>query len=149
MSALWDSRFLTLADTIAQWSKDPSTKVGAVIVNDKRIIMGVGYNGFPRGVDDSEESYADRELKHRMVVHAEANAILNARGSVEGCTLYVSPLPPCAECAKLIIQAGISKVIARAPSGTAMKRWGESFHTAGSMLNQADVVQHWELGDWT
>lgn len=149
MSILWRERFLTMAEHIAGWSKDPSTKVGAVIVNDKRIIMGVGYNGFPRGVDDSPEAYENRELKHRMVVHAEANAILNARGSVEGCTLYVSPLPPCAECAKLIIQAGITGVVARVPSDEAMKRWAESFHTAGSMLIEAGVRVHWSIGDIT
>lgn len=148
MSILWDERFLSLAGHIAGWSKDPSTKVGAVIVNDKRIIMGVGYNGFPRGVDDSPEAYADRELKHRMVVHAEANAILNARGSVEGCTLYVT-LPPCSECAKLLIQSGISKVIALYPGQKVMERWGDSFHTAGSMLIQAGVKVHWTVGDVT
>ena len=124
----WDKRFMDLAQHVAQWSKDPSTKVGAIIVDDKRRILGTGYNGFPRGVDDSEDRYNDRELKYRFVVHSELNAILNAVGPVEGCTLYVWPLFTCHDCAKLVIQAGIAKIISR--KDVHKERWGSSYETA-------------------
>ena len=73
----WDRRYLDIAKSVSQWSKDPSTKVGAVLVRDNRIVS-VGYNGFPEGVDDSEERYNNRELKYDLVVHAEVNAIISA-----------------------------------------------------------------------
>lgn len=110
----WHRRFLALADHVAQWSRDPSTKVGAVIVRPDRTIVSVGFNGFPRGVRDLLERYADRPTKYSMVVHAEANAILTAREPLHGYTLY-STLMTCNECAKLIIQAGISQVVAPRP----------------------------------
>ena len=78
----WDLRFLKLAHHVGQWSKDPSTKVGAVIVDAQRRVLGIGYNGFPRGVDDSPGRYHDRPTKLDMVVHAETNAIMNAVSSV-------------------------------------------------------------------
>lgn len=105
----WQERFYQLAQHVAQWSKDPSTKVGAVIVNDRRIVIGVGYNGFPRGVYDYEPRYNDRPTKYAHVVHAELNAIFNATESVRDCTLYVT-LAPCRECVKAIIQSGIKEV---------------------------------------
>lgn len=107
----WDLRLLSLAQHVSSWSKDPSTRVGAVIADTHHRILGIGYNGFPRGVADGAARYADRELKYQLVVHAELNAILNATRSVEGCTLYAWPVPVCAECAKAIIQSGISHVV--------------------------------------
>jgi dCMP deaminase len=108
--ANWDKRFLDLAEHVAQWSKDPRTKVGAVIVDEKKRVVSVGYNGFPRGVSDSEDRYEDRPTKHLFVAHAERNALDNAPLMVEGCTMYVALLP-CNECAKSIIQKGISRVV--------------------------------------
>ena len=110
----WDRRFLDLAEHIAQWSKDPRTKVGAVIVDEKKRVVSVGYNGFPRGVDDIPDRYEDRETKHLFVAHAERNALDNAPLMVDGCTLYV-PLLPCNECAKSIIQKGITRVVTYTP----------------------------------
>lgn len=110
----WDRRFLDLAEHIAQWSKDPRTKVGAVIVDEKKRVVSVGYNGFPRGVDDTPDRYEDRETKHLFVAHAERNALDNAPLMVDGCTLYV-PLLPCNECAKSIIQKGITRVVTYTP----------------------------------
>jgi len=118
----WDRRFLDLADHVAQWSKDPRTKVGAVIVDQKNRVVSIGYNGFPRGVDDSDKRYDNRALKHKLVAHAERNALDNAPLMVEGCTLYV-PLMPCNECAKSIVQKGITKVVTYYPD-----RSGEGFH---------------------
>lgn len=114
MKTDWDRRFLDLADHIAQWSKDPSTKVGAVIVNKDKQILSVGYNGFPRGVEDRQERYNEREMKYLFVAHAERNAMDNAFTDIRGSTLYTS-LCPCNECAKSIIQRGITRVITRPP----------------------------------
>lgn len=110
----WDERFLNLADHVSQWSKDPRTKVGAVIVDQKKRVISLGYNGFPRGVEDTPERYDDRPTKHLFVAHAERNALDNSPMSVEGCTLYV-PLVPCSECAKSIIQKGIARVVSYVP----------------------------------
>jgi len=109
----WDQRFLDLAAHISSWSKDPSTKVGAVIVNDKNHIISLGYNGLPRGVDDCEARYNHRDVKYKFVCHAERNAIDNAHTDVTGCTIYVT-LMPCNECAKSIIQRGIKRVVCKA-----------------------------------
>jgi dCMP deaminase len=110
----WSKRFMDLAEHIADWSYDPSTKVGAVVVDDRNRIISIGYNGFPRGVKDLEKRYEDRPTKHLFVAHAERNALDNSPMSVEGCTMYV-PLLPCNECAKSIIQRGIKKVVSYAP----------------------------------
>jgi dCMP deaminase len=111
----WDYRFMEMAKLVASWSKDPSTKVGAVIVDRDNIVQGMGYNGFPRGVDDSDERYQDREWKYPLVVHAEANAILNAGKRAKGARIYVWPtlmMPAaCPECAKLIVQSGVKQII--------------------------------------
>lgn len=111
----WSERFLDLANHIATWSKDPTTQVGCVIVDKQNRIVSIGFNGFPRGVKDLVERYDDRPTKHLFVAHAERNALDNAPLSVEGCTLY-SPLLPCNECAKSIIQKGIKKVISYKPT---------------------------------
>lgn len=110
----WDKRFMDLADHVSQWSKDPSTKVGAVIVNQDKQILSVGYNGFPRGVVDSPERYNHRETKYLFVAHAERNALDNAFTDIRGSTLYTS-LCPCNECAKSIIQKGVQRVVTRTP----------------------------------
>jgi dCMP deaminase len=105
---------MDLAEHIADWSYDPSTKVGAVVVDDRNRIISIGYNGFPRGVKDLAKRYEDRPTKHLFVAHAERNALDNSPMSVEGCTMYV-PLLPCNECAKSIIQRGIKKVVSYTP----------------------------------
>ena len=109
--ANWDLRFFGLAEHVAQWSKDPSTKVGAVIVNDLKQVLSLGYNGFPRGVNDMTSRYAERDQKLKLVAHAERNALDNAPFDVRGGTMYAT-LCPCNECAKGIIQRGIKRVVA-------------------------------------
>lgn len=135
----WDERFLALAEHVAQWSKDPSTKTGCVIVRPDRTVASVGYNGFPRRVRDSDKRLADRPVKYAMVVHAETNAVLSAYERLDGCTAYVHPWPPCSSCAGILIQAGIHRVVAPAPTDEQLERWGESFGYARIMLDEALV----------
>lgn len=110
----WDEYFMGVALLSAQRSKDPATQVGACIVNDRKRIVGIGYNGFPRGVEDDQFPWEKKSewlnSKYPYVVHAEPNAILNSTVSLENSTLYVT-LFPCNECAKLIIQSGIKEVV--------------------------------------
>lgn len=110
----WDTRFLELAQHVSGWSKDPSTKVGAVIANEQHQVLSIGYNGFPRGVEDRMSRYNDRDTKLLFVAHAERNALDNAFVDVRGATLYTS-LCPCNECAKSIIQKGIKRVVTQPP----------------------------------
>lgn len=106
----WVERYMEMAQFVAQWSRDPSTKVGAVIVDPfTRVVQGTGYNDFPRGVRHELHRYHDRGLKYALTVHAELNAILSAN-STQGCVLFVSSLFPCETCAGAIVQSGISCV---------------------------------------
>lgn len=120
----WDLRFLALAEHIAQWSKDPSTKTGAVIVRPDRTIAGMGYNGFPKGMPDKPEFYADRETKYSRVVHCEMNALMFCRDPLPlvGHTLYTTG-PSCDRCAVHMIQAGIRRFVYRNPTVEQFKRW--------------------------
>ena len=110
----WDEYFMGLAHLSALRSKDPSTQVGAAIVDENHRVVSVGYNGFPSGVSDADFPWQRvggvLESKYAFVVHAELNAILNSQRSVRGCTIYVS-LFPCNECAKATIQSGIKKIV--------------------------------------
>ncbi len=136
----WIFRYMRLAEQVATWSKDPSTKVGAIIVGNRGQIISQGYNGFPRGVKDLEERYQDRPTKYKYVVHAEMNAILNAlyNGSaVVGATLYVHALPVCNECAKAIIQSGIAHVVMDTKIN---ERWEEAWAITKRMFDEAGVT---------
>ncbi len=136
----WDEYFMGTALLAAKRSKDPNTQVGACIVNDKKRIMSIGYNGFPMGCDDDSfpwerEAENSFDTKYPYVCHAELNAILNNRGAnLEGSIIYVG-LFPCCECAKAIIQSGIKKVIYLSD------KYSESDSTRASkrMLNAAGV----------
>lgn len=134
----WDKRFLALAEHVACWSKDPSTRVGAVIARGKKIIS-LGFNGFPKGVDDSPLRYADRDLKNKMVVHAERNAIHFSKEDLTGATIYTWPFQPCSACAGDIIQEGISRVVAPKMSSDVASRWKEDCEIAETMFNEAGV----------
>ncbi|HLC89896.1 MAG TPA: dCMP deaminase family protein [Patescibacteria group bacterium] len=110
----WDECFIQMSHLIAQRSKDPSTQAGAVIVDQNNIVVGLGYNGFPRGCDDESFPWAREgdflDTKYAYVVHAEENAIYNANKETSGCKIYTT-LFPCNECAKTLIQSGIKEVI--------------------------------------
>lgn len=139
MLSKWDERFIELARLVAAWSKDPSTKVGAVIVRPDRTIASLGFNGFARGVDDTEERLNNRELKYPLTIHAEANALMSANEKLNGCTLYVTPLLPCHACAGLIIQSGISKVVAECGIVNNPDLWHSSFAIAKKQFEEAGV----------
>lgn len=137
----WDVRYLELARHISTWSSDPSRKVGAVAIGSKKQVLSQGFNGFCRGFDDSKERYANRELKLKFIVHAEANVIYNAAHSgvnLDGSTLYVWGCPICHECAKAIIQCGIRRVVM--PSMETPKSWVDSVAFGQELFAEAGVV---------
>jgi dCMP deaminase len=134
---LWDRRFLDLAAHVAQWSKDASTKVGAVITDSRKRIVSIGFNGYPANVDDSK--VPSREEKLRRTIHAERNAILFAVRDLAGCTIYVTH-HPCAGCMATIIQAGIMRVVFPAPQGDFADRWKDDIRSAQEMAIEAEVI---------
>lgn len=138
----WDVRYIELAYKVSEWSKDPSTKIGCVVVGDKGQVLAQGYNGFPRGIEDSKERLNDRETKLKYVVHGEMNAIYNAcyNGiSLEGSTMYVTGLPTCSDCAKGVIQVGIKRVVWPKELENVEDRWKESIELTMSMFDEAGV----------
>jgi len=128
-----------MAAHVAKLSKDPSTKVGAVIFDAKRRIVSAGYNGFARGVKDTPERLENRDVKYRMVLHAEKNAILFATAPLDGCTIVVTH-PCCAQCAAQVIQSGIRYVVWPAPSPEFMLRWGEDYALTIAQFDEAGVT---------
>lgn len=139
MDCKWDRRFLALSRLVAGWSKDESTKVGACLVDPQRRIVSVGFNGFAQGVQDSPERYANRDVKLRMIVHAEMNAIAFSGRDLRGCTLYTWPFMPCARCAALIVQHGIKRVVAPEASAELQERWSEDLALTRVMFEEAGV----------
>lgn len=134
----WSRRFLDLADHFSTWSKDPSTQVGCVVVDDERRIRATGFNGFPRGVADTSDRLNHRPTKHLLVVHAEANAVATAARagvSLLGCTAYVTH-PPCAQCAALMTQAGIKRVVSK---GELRAEWVASLEAAETIMSEGGV----------
>lgn len=136
----WHRRFLELARFISEWSYDPSTKTGAVIVTPDRRIVSTGYNGFAKGVKDDPERYADRELKYKLVVHCERNAILFAnRDQLQGATLYTYPFMSCSVCAGFVIQAGIARCVAPQIPEDKRARWAEDMKLSEMQFREAGV----------
>ena len=138
--ANWNERFLNLATHISNWSKDPSTKVGCVVVGPDNEIRSTGFNGLPRGIEDNEERLNNREIKYPMICHAEENAIMHAARigiSLKGCTAYVT-WPPCTRCARSLIQAGILTVI-YLKNAEIPERWASDFELSMSMFKEAGI----------
>lgn len=136
----WDQRYLRLAYEVSHWSKDPSSKIGAVTVGSKGQVLSQGFNGFPRGLKDDFTRLHDRETKYKFVVHAEMNAIYNATyngTSLDGATLYVYGLPICSECAKGVIQVGIKRVVM--PNQNVDGKWLDSWMTSMNFFDEAGV----------
>ena len=136
MNAKWIARFGGLAKEVASWSKD-GTQVGAVIVRPDRTVASVGFNGFPRGVDDSVDRINNRSTKLLFTLHAELNAILAAKEPLNGYSIFVHPFQPCAQCAGAIIQSGIKDVYCPYSYN---ERWESSFKSALQMLDEAGVT---------
>ena len=136
-----------LAREVSSWSKD-RTKIGAVAINDDRQVLSMGFNGFPKGIDDSKERLENRETKLKYVVHAEMNCIYNAGHngvSLKNSTLFVYGLPTCSECAKGVIQSGIKHVFMCYPEIINDGPWGQSFKDSREMFFEAKIP--WNLID--
>lgn len=134
-------RYFDLAEEFASWSKDPSTKVGAVAIGSHGQILSQGYNGFPRKIRDIPERLDDRETKYKFTVHGEMNCIYNATlsgVSLNQADLFIHGLPACSECAKGIVQVGIKSVYMRYPKNISDK-WKQSFEDTSSMFGEAGV----------
>jgi dCMP deaminase len=132
----WDKRYVLLAKHISSWSKDQSTQVGAVIFDAKQRLVSVGYNGFPRGIEDKNELLENRETKYKIIVHAEINSILFSNKDLKGCSLATWPFMPCSDCCKTIIQTGIKRVIAPYNDNP---RWKDSFKLSESLFKEAGI----------
>lgn len=139
MNRKWDLRHLRLCREIATWSKDASTKVGALIVRDGKFPVSWGYNGPARMMPDEHEFFTDREKKLAMTIHAELNAILNAGQDLRGCTLYVTQ-PPCSNCASQIVQTGIVRAVWLACNSGFAARWARSLELAEWQFNHAGIL---------
>ena len=122
-----DIEFLGLAEYVSRWSKDPSTKVGAVIVRPDRSVCSVGFNGFPQRMPDFPELYNDREEKYSRIVHGEINAKEFAIDKIKGYTLYTTPFMPCDRCFVQMVQAGIVRFVAPKATKDQLTRWGPAF----------------------
>lgn len=132
----WDRRFYKLAEHVAQWSKDPDTRVGAVLVGKDRRDVAVGYNGFPPGILDSDERLRDRELKRLLTQHAERNVLDNARFPADGGVLYVTFFP-CSQCAKSIVSKRVSRVVCPLPSDR--EPWASDSSLSRMIMSEAGV----------
>jgi len=136
----WDKRYMEMARLVATWSKDPSSKIGAVAVSPKGQVLSTGYNGFPRNIEDTDERLTDRSLKYKYIVHAEKNVIYNATYNgvaLDGATIYVSGLPCCDQCALGITQVGVKRVVM--DGDPTNPRWAESWELSKSIFNEANV----------
>lgn len=139
----WHRRHLRLlVNEVSSWSKDQSTKVGALIIEpESRAPKSFGYNGFPRGIDDNDLSRHERPAKYFYSEHAERNAIYNCAKngiSTQNCILYTTNYP-CADCTRAIIQSGISEIITLHPSQDFLSRWKEEIHHSSIMLNEVGI----------
>lgn len=139
--ANWNERYLQMAELVGSWSKDPTTKCGAVIVRPDNTVASVGFNGFPKGCSDHESFYNDRELKYARVMHAEVNAILLAREPLDGYTIFTHQAPnigpSCDRCSAAVIQAGIKKIVHRGRVDN--PRWNDSIQKGIDMYNEAGI----------
>lgn len=133
----WDLRFLNLANLIGSWSKDPKTKVGAVITDNQHRVISLGYNGYPFNIQDTIVS-ATREEKLLKVIHAEENALLFRNSSVKDCTIYITH-PPCPNCTSKILQVGISKIVTIEATKEHLVKWGDKHIISLAMIKEANV----------
>jgi len=136
----WDKRFLELAYHISNYSKDPSTKVGAVIVRPDKTVCSVGYNGFPKQMQDKVEYYNNREEKYSRIIHGEINALIHSRDSVEGCTLYTVPFACCDRCAVIMIESGIKRFVNPKLPESLKERWESTLNKTCKYYEECGVI---------
>ena len=144
----WTGRWFDMCDLVATWSKDRSRQFGAVIVDERQTMVAMGWNGFPRGINDDVDERHERPDKYLWTEHAERNAIFNAASNgvkTAGCTMYVRWYP-CAQCARAIIQAGISKIVCTEPDWEDAT-YGEEFKITREMFAEADSIEV-EMGSY-
>ncbi len=139
----WDVRMLQVAELVASWSKDPSTKCGCVVTDQLHRIISTGYNGLAQGVPDDEGVWGNRNEKYEHVIHAEINALIFSARSIRNASLYTWPFPPCSRCASTIIQAGVLRVVAPLQTAELSERWGDSIKRAEWMFRNAGVQYVW------
>lgn len=138
----WDKKYIRLAREISSWSKDPSKQIGAVAIGEKGQVLAQGYNGFPRGIEDTDDRLNHRQTKYKYVVHAEMNCIYNATYngvSLNGSTMYIYGLPVCSECAKGLIQVGIKRVVSTPITDATPETWVESTKLTKEIFEEAGV----------
>jgi len=133
----WNVRFLQLAKLVSSWSRDPSTKVGAVIVDPNKRIVSLGFNGFPQGMSDHDYMYNERDVKLSRVIHAEMNAVLFAGTVPANSVLYTYPLLPCDRCVVHMLQAGIKHFVSLEPSAEHQERWGKAMYNTMAYVAEA------------
>lgn len=139
--AKWDIRFLGLAEYWSSFSKDPSTKAGAVIVRPNGSVAGLGFNGFPQGMPDLPELYSNREEKYSRTVHCEINAkTFCTDPSLKDYTLYTWPFATCDRCCVQMLQSGIHRFVFPAPSADALTRWATSFERTKNYIRECGAV---------
>lgn len=126
-----------MAKLVSTWSKDPSTKVGAVIVDSDNTVISAGFNGLPRRIQDTDQRLNNRDIKLKMIIHAEINAIITAKRPLNNTTIYTYPFMSCSQCAGLIIQSGICRHISYKTNN---ERWKDSFDLALEMFDEARVI---------
>lgn len=138
---MWDERWLTISSAYAEFSKDPSKKIGAVIVKDNRVISA-GWNGLPRNIEDTKERLTNKDVKYSMIVHAELNAVFNAAyhgQSINESTLYVYGLPPCSNCVKGLIQTGIKRIVAFYDPAGVNEKWRTEQELSVILMKEAGI----------
>ena len=140
----WHKRFMEVAELVSTWSKDPSTKVGAIVVGPDREIRSTGYNGLVRGVDDNKPERLERPTKYDFFEHAERNAVYNAcliGASLKGCVIYVTSMP-CPDCARAIIQSGIKMAVTYKPEfdeNAPQNTWRDKLVFSEEMFKEAGI----------
>jgi len=133
----WDEFYLSIAKLYSTASKDPSTKVGAVITNNDNRIISTGYNGLPKKIKDSNSKLSS-DIKLQMIIHAEVHAILHTTDDLTDKTIYVYPLLPCSTCASIIIQKGITRVVS-VENLNVSDRWKQSIKIGMQLFKEAKV----------
>jgi dCMP deaminase len=146
MTPTWDIRFLQMARMVAQYSKDPSTKCGAVIVRPNKTVVSTGFNGFPAAMEDRTEWYEDRQEKYSRIIHCEVNALIHAYQNVTGFTLYTYPFACCDRCVVQMIGAGIARFVYPELPDTLKDRWGDSLERTKRYMIESHGVSFCEYG---